>query len=58
MNEEIEFITNEGKMTRNEWENDGSNFLQALYNAYKKNQDNFFPYFTHYTSQVINIFKS
>ena len=37
MNEEIEFITNEGKTTRNEWENDGSNFLQALYSAYKKN---------------------
>ena len=35
MNEEICCITNEGKMTRNEWENDDSNFLQALYSAYK-----------------------
>ena len=30
MNEEIHCITNEGKTARNEWENDESNFLQAL----------------------------
>ena len=36
MNEEICCITNEGKMARNEWENDDSNFLQALYSVYKK----------------------
>ena len=35
MNEEICCITNEGKMTRNEWENDDSNFLRALYSVYK-----------------------
>ena len=36
MNEEICCITNEGKMARNEWENDDSDFLQALYSVYKK----------------------
>ena len=36
MNEEICCITNEEKMARNEWENDDSDFLQALYSVYKK----------------------
>ena len=36
MNEEICCITNEGKMARNEWENNDSNFLRALYSIYKK----------------------
>ena len=35
MNEEIRCITNEGKMAKNEWEND-SNFLPVLYILYKK----------------------
>ena len=30
MNEEIRYITNEGKTIRNEWENDDSEFLRAL----------------------------
>ena len=30
MNEEICSITNKGKGAKNEWENDDSNFLQAL----------------------------
>ena len=36
MNKEICCITNEGKTTKNEWENDDSDFLQALYIVYKK----------------------
>ena len=36
MNEEIRCITNEEKTTRNEWKNDDSNFLRALYNVYQK----------------------
>ena len=42
MNEEIRCITNEGKTARNEWENDDSNFLQALYSVYKKIRTIFF----------------
>ena len=42
MNEEICCIINEGKMTRNEWENDDSNFLQALCSVYKKVRTVFF----------------
>ena len=34
MNEEICCLTNEGKTAMNEWENDDSNVLQALYSAY------------------------
>ena len=37
MNEEIRCITNEGKTTQNEWENNISNFLPALYIAYQGN---------------------
>ena len=36
MNEEICCITNEGKTVNNEWENDDSDFLRALYSVYKK----------------------
>ena len=36
MNEEIPCITNERETTWNEWENDNSDFLQALCNVYKK----------------------
>ena len=42
MNEEICFITNVGKMARNEWENDDSDFLQALYSVSKKIKTIFF----------------
>ena len=42
MNEEICWITNEGKTTKNEWENDHSNFFK-LYTVYIKNLDNSFP---------------
>ena len=36
MNEEICCITKKGKMAKNEWENDDSNFFPALHSAYKK----------------------
>ena len=36
MNEEIHCITNERKSAKNEGENDESDFLWALYSAYKK----------------------
>ena len=36
MNEEIHCISNEGKKARNEYENDDSDFLRALYSVYKK----------------------
>ena len=36
MNEEIRYITNEGKTARNECENDDSNFLRALYSVHIK----------------------
>ena len=36
LNEEIRCITIEGKTAKNEWENDDSDFLPALYNLYKK----------------------
>ena len=42
MNEEICCITNEEKMARNEWENDDSDFLSALYSVYKKIRTFFF----------------
>ena len=50
MNEEICCITNEGKTAKNEWENDDSDFLRALYSVYKKIRTILFPYFTRYTS--------
>ena len=34
MNEEIRYITNRGKTDKNEWENDDSDFLWALYSRY------------------------
>ena len=36
MNEEICCITNERKTAKDEWEDDYSDFLQALYSVYKK----------------------
>ena len=42
MDEEICCITNEGKTARNEWENNDSNFLRALYSVYKKIRTIFF----------------
>ena len=36
MNEETRCNSNEGKMARNEWENDDSDFLRALCSVYKK----------------------
>ena len=36
MNEEIHCINNKGKTAKNEWENNDSDFLVALYCAYKK----------------------
>ena len=42
MNEKICCISNEGKTAKNEWENDDSNFLRALYSVYKKIRTIFF----------------
>ena len=36
MNEEIHCINNEGIKAMNEYENDDSDFLRALYSVYKK----------------------
>ena len=36
MTEEIYCIYNKGKIAKNEWENDDSDFLRALYSVYKK----------------------
>ena len=33
MNEAIRCITNEGKTAKNEWKNNDSDFLRALYNV-------------------------
>ena len=35
MIEEIHCITNKGKTAKNDWENDDSNFLLALYSVYQ-----------------------
>ena len=35
-NEEFCWIKNKGKSAKNEWENDDSDFLQALYSVHKK----------------------
>ena len=42
MNEEICCINNEGKTAKNEWENDDSDFFQALCSIYKKSGQLFF----------------
>ena len=49
MNEEFHCITNGEKAAKNEWENDDSDFLRALYSVYKK-LGKFF-------SILINLFK-
>ena len=36
MNEKIQCITNKGITAKNELENDGSDFLWAIYTTYKK----------------------
>ena len=36
MSEEICCIPNKEKMAKNEWKNDDSDFLQALYSVYEK----------------------
>ena len=36
MNEETCCIVNEGKKAKNEWKNDNSDILPALYSVYKK----------------------
>ena len=60
MNEEICCITNEGKTAKNEWENDDSDFLWALYSVYKKIRTIFSILYLLYIVllQVINILKS
>ena len=60
MNEEICCIINEGKMARNEWENDDSDFFQALYSVYKKLGQFFFHTLLdiHHSVATYNIFKS
>ena len=42
MNEEIWYIAYEGKTTKNGWENDDSDFIQASYSVYKKSWQFFF----------------
>ena len=42
MNKQIHCITNEGKAAKNEWKNDNSDFLVALYSVYKKLEQSFF----------------
>ena len=42
MNEKNCCITNGGKTTKNEWENDDSDLLQALYIVYKNISTNLF----------------
>ena len=42
MNEQIRCITNEGETAWNEWENDDSDFFQALFSVYKKIRAIFF----------------
>ena len=42
MYKEIRCIANEGKRAKNEWKNDDSNFLRALYSVYKKIRATFF----------------
>ena len=48
----VGLLTNEkGKTAMNEWENDGSNKLGALYSGYKKIRTILFPYL------LVNVFK-
>ena len=52
MNEEIHCLSNEGKKARNEYENDDSGFLRALYSVYKK-LGQFLQYFTRYMHRSV-----
>ena len=45
MNGEICCIAYEEKTTKNGWENDDSDFIQASYSVYKKVMTILFPYF-------------
>ena len=56
MNEEIHCITNKGVTAKNELENDGSDFLWAIYSIYKKLGQFFFGTDSfNYLKKVINI---
>ena len=44
MTEEICCTYNKGKIMKNEWENNDSDFLRALYSVYKKIRTILFPY--------------
>ena len=59
MNEEIHCITNKGVTAKNELENDGSDFLWAIYSIYKKLGQFFFGTDSfNYLKKVINIWAS
>ena len=45
MIEKFYFITDKGKTTTNEWDNDESDFLRALHSVYKKIRTILFSYF-------------
>ena len=50
MNEEIHCITNEGKMAKNEWKNNDSDFLRAFDSIlYEKLRQFFFIFFNIYS---------
>ena len=46
MNEEIHCINNKKKTTKNKWEDDDSDFLQALYSVCKKIRTILFPQYS------------
>ena len=62
MNEKICWTTNEGKTTKNEWENNESDFLWALYSVYEKLKQFFFHTYAltclkKYTSELLKTYK-
>ena len=44
--QEIHCITDKGKVAKNEWKNDDSGLLWALYSVHKKIKAILFPYFS------------
>ena len=56
MNEEIRCIINEEKTAKNEWENDGSDFLRA-YTVYMKKSGQFFFHIFEKLNKTIKIFE-
>ena len=46
MNKEIHCINNKKKTTKNKWEDDDSDFLQALYSVCKKIRTILFPQYS------------